>query len=138
MWPPCAGRAGSGAGGGLPWHWGTDHPLSPAAEPCPPEKTVLRCQNPDCTGERKAAKVGPVGWWAALGSCLLLAPGICLVGEKGQLAALPDLPLPKVPLAWLAAPCQPWPPQPVLGMHSLVASQSCRHLTAWRRLACFP
>ncbi|KAK1203726.1 PKHG5 protein, partial [Pygoscelis papua] len=27
------------------------------AEPCPPEETVLRCQNPDCTGERKAAKV---------------------------------------------------------------------------------
>ncbi|NXK05804.1 PKHG5 protein, partial [Herpetotheres cachinnans] len=27
------------------------------AEPCPPEETVLRCQNPDCTGERRAAKV---------------------------------------------------------------------------------
>ncbi|NXE16646.1 PKHG5 protein, partial [Lophotis ruficrista] len=28
-----------------------------AAEPCPPEETVLRCQNPDCAGERRAAKV---------------------------------------------------------------------------------
>ncbi|NXW50051.1 PKHG5 protein, partial [Nyctiprogne leucopyga] len=27
------------------------------AEPCPLEETVLRCQNPDCTGERRAAKV---------------------------------------------------------------------------------
>ncbi|NXV35414.1 PKHG5 protein, partial [Rissa tridactyla] len=27
------------------------------AEPCPPEETVLRCQNPDCSGERRAAKV---------------------------------------------------------------------------------
>ncbi|NXS44219.1 PKHG5 protein, partial [Balaeniceps rex] len=27
------------------------------AEPCPPEETVLRCQNPDCTSERRAAKV---------------------------------------------------------------------------------
>ncbi|NWS75775.1 PKHG5 protein, partial [Crotophaga sulcirostris] len=26
-------------------------------EPCPPEETVLRCQNPDCTGEQRAAKV---------------------------------------------------------------------------------
>ncbi|XP_049668065.1 pleckstrin homology domain-containing family G member 5 isoform X2 [Accipiter gentilis] len=31
--------------------------LSPTAEPCPPEETVLRCQNPNCTGERRAAKV---------------------------------------------------------------------------------
>ncbi|NXA28710.1 PKHG5 protein, partial [Ibidorhyncha struthersii] len=28
-----------------------------AADPCPPEETVLRCQNPDCSGERRAAKV---------------------------------------------------------------------------------
>ncbi|NXT58761.1 PKHG5 protein, partial [Pluvianellus socialis] len=27
------------------------------AEPSPPEETVLRCQNPDCSGERRAAKV---------------------------------------------------------------------------------
>ncbi|KAM9256239.1 LOW QUALITY PROTEIN: pleckstrin homology domain-containing family G member 5 [Cariama cristata] len=27
------------------------------AEPCPPEETVLRCQNPDCTSERRADKV---------------------------------------------------------------------------------
>ncbi|NXN25146.1 PKHG5 protein, partial [Nycticryphes semicollaris] len=27
------------------------------AEPCPPEESVLRCQNPDCSGERRAAKV---------------------------------------------------------------------------------
>ncbi|NXS55476.1 PKHG5 protein, partial [Brachypteracias leptosomus] len=26
-------------------------------EPCPPEETVLHCQNPDCSGERRAAKV---------------------------------------------------------------------------------
>ncbi|XP_066190353.1 pleckstrin homology domain-containing family G member 5 isoform X1 [Sylvia atricapilla] len=26
------------------------------AEPCPGEETVLHCQNPDCTGERRAAK----------------------------------------------------------------------------------
>ncbi|CAN8198617.1 unnamed protein product [Coccothraustes coccothraustes] len=26
------------------------------AEPCPEEETVLHCQNPDCTGERRAAK----------------------------------------------------------------------------------
>ncbi|KAM4646889.1 uncharacterized protein AAGF69_013155 [Amazona ochrocephala] len=35
------------------------------AEPCPPEEPVLRCQNPDCAGERRAAKVGAVGWWVA-------------------------------------------------------------------------
>ncbi|NWU61177.1 PKHG5 protein, partial [Pterocles burchelli] len=29
------------------------------AEPSPPEETVLRCQSPDCTGERSAAKVCP-------------------------------------------------------------------------------
>ncbi|NXF30430.1 PKHG5 protein, partial [Nyctibius bracteatus] len=27
------------------------------AQPCLPEETVLRCQNPDCAGERRAAKV---------------------------------------------------------------------------------
>ncbi|XP_061306330.1 pleckstrin homology domain-containing family G member 5 isoform X3 [Pezoporus flaviventris] len=27
------------------------------AEPCPPEEPVLRCQNPDCSGDRRAAKV---------------------------------------------------------------------------------
>ncbi|NWI66823.1 PKHG5 protein, partial [Todus mexicanus] len=27
------------------------------AEPCPPEETVLCCQNPNCAGERRAAKV---------------------------------------------------------------------------------
>ena len=112
--------------------------LSPAAEPCPLEETVLRCQNPDCTGERRAAKVGPAGWWAAPGSCLLPAPGIGLAGEKGQQEALPDLPLPEAPLAWPAAPRQPCAPQPVLGMHSLVVLRSCRHLTVRRQLAPFP
>ncbi|KFW84942.1 Pleckstrin homology domain-containing family G member 5, partial [Manacus vitellinus] len=39
-------------------------------EPCPAEETVLRCQNPNCAGERRAAKVGPaVGASTGLGRC---------------------------------------------------------------------
>ncbi|NXJ80504.1 PKHG5 protein, partial [Trogon melanurus] len=39
------------------WSSGLDFSEELAAEPCPPEETVLRCQNPDCAGERRAAKV---------------------------------------------------------------------------------
>lgn len=108
--------------------------LSPTAEPCPPEETVLRCQNPNCTGERRAAKVGPCGGGGRRvpGRCLLPVPGVGLVGEKGQPVDLPDLPLHKAPLARPAPPHQPRAPWPVLGMQSLVLSWSCRHLMAWR------
>ncbi|NXW54325.1 PKHG5 protein, partial [Eurystomus gularis] len=39
------------------WSSSVDISEELGAEPCPPEETVLRCQNPDCTGERRAAKV---------------------------------------------------------------------------------
>ncbi|KAM6402576.1 LOW QUALITY PROTEIN: pleckstrin homology domain-containing family G member 5 [Rhynochetos jubatus] len=39
------------------WSAGPDAGEELGAEPCLPEETVLRCQNPDCAGERRAAKV---------------------------------------------------------------------------------
>ncbi|NXJ57762.1 PKHG5 protein, partial [Spizaetus tyrannus] len=54
-----AGLAGLEYGAVERFSWSSSLDISEelGAEPCPPEETVLRCQNPDCTGERRAAKV---------------------------------------------------------------------------------
>ncbi|NXJ92113.1 PKHG5 protein, partial [Corythaixoides concolor] len=54
-----AGLAGLQYGAVERFSWSSSLDISEelGAEPCPPEETVLRCQNPDCTGERRAAKV---------------------------------------------------------------------------------
>ncbi|KAK4809883.1 hypothetical protein QYF61_022714 [Mycteria americana] len=54
-----AGLAGLEYGAVERFSWSSSLDISEelGAEPCPPEETVLCCQNPDCTGERKAAKV---------------------------------------------------------------------------------
>ncbi|NWH25511.1 PKHG5 protein, partial [Grus americana] len=54
-----AGLAGLEYGAVERFSWSSSLDISeePRAEPCPPEETVLCCQNPDCTSERRAAKV---------------------------------------------------------------------------------
>ncbi|NXC21450.1 PKHG5 protein, partial [Corythaeola cristata] len=54
-----AGLAGLEYGAVERFSWSSSLDISEelGAEPCPPEETVLRCQNPDCTSERRAAKV---------------------------------------------------------------------------------
>ncbi|NXW21960.1 PKHG5 protein, partial [Circaetus pectoralis] len=54
-----AGLAGLEYGAVERFSWSSSLDISEelGAEPCPPEETVLRCQNPNCTGERRAAKV---------------------------------------------------------------------------------
>ncbi|XP_055559494.1 pleckstrin homology domain-containing family G member 5 isoform X1 [Falco cherrug] len=54
-----AGLAGLEYGAVERFSWSSSLDISEelGAEPCPPEETVLRCQNPDCTGERRAVKV---------------------------------------------------------------------------------
>ncbi|KAM6046457.1 pleckstrin homology domain-containing family G member 5 isoform 1-T1 [Chlamydotis macqueenii] len=54
-----AGLAGLEYGAVERFSWSSSLDISEelGAEPCPPEETVLRCQNPDCAGERRAAKV---------------------------------------------------------------------------------
>ncbi|NWZ58246.1 PKHG5 protein, partial [Haliaeetus albicilla] len=54
-----AGLAGLEYGAVERFSWSSNLDISEelGAEPCPPEETVLRCQNPNCTGERRAAKV---------------------------------------------------------------------------------
>ncbi|NXI45385.1 PKHG5 protein, partial [Galbula dea] len=54
-----AGLAGLEYGAVERFSWSSSLDISEelGAEPCLPEETVLRCQNPDCSGERRAAKV---------------------------------------------------------------------------------
>ncbi|NXL49538.1 PKHG5 protein, partial [Podilymbus podiceps] len=54
-----SGLAGLECGAAERFSWSSSLDISEelGAEPCPPEETVLRCQNPDCTGKRRAAKV---------------------------------------------------------------------------------
>ncbi|NWQ88785.1 PKHG5 protein, partial [Burhinus bistriatus] len=54
-----AGLAGLEYGAVERFSWSSSLDISEelGAEPCPPEETVLRCQNPDCSGERRVAKV---------------------------------------------------------------------------------
>jgi len=76
---------------------------------------------------------------AAPGSCLLLAPAVALAGEKGQRAALPDLPLPKAP--WCCQPGSPPTsrvPPPCAGRAFTGGVVSCQRSAARRRLARFP
>ncbi|NWV14536.1 PKHG5 protein, partial [Ptilonorhynchus violaceus] len=53
-----AGLAGLEYGAVERFSWSSSLDISEelGAEPCPAEETVLRCQNPDCAGERRAAK----------------------------------------------------------------------------------
>ncbi|NWW75467.1 PKHG5 protein, partial [Climacteris rufus] len=53
-----AGLAGLEYGAVERFSWSSSLDISEelGAEPCPAEETALRCQNPDCAGERRAAK----------------------------------------------------------------------------------
>uniref|UniRef100_A0A8C8BDE1 Pleckstrin homology and RhoGEF domain containing G5 n=1 Tax=Otus sunia TaxID=257818 RepID=A0A8C8BDE1_9STRI len=54
-----AGLAGLEYGAVERFSWSSSLDISEelGAEPCPPEETLPRCQSPDCTGERSAAKI---------------------------------------------------------------------------------
>ncbi|TRZ19559.1 hypothetical protein HGM15179_007558 [Zosterops borbonicus] len=54
--PPGLAGLECGAVERFSWSSSLDVSEEPGAEPCPGEETALHCQNPDCTGERRAAK----------------------------------------------------------------------------------